>query len=86
MAGPQISDHALLRFVERSGGMDIDALRTALAQSLARAHAAARSITRSDYLIRVDGMLFVVRGEVVTTVIEQGGPMDSARILDKAPR
>lgn len=65
-----ISDHALLRFLERAGGLDIEELRARLTNSLHRAHAAARSLGDSDYLIRSDGLLYVVRGETVTTVVD----------------
>lgn len=68
-----ISDHALLRFLERAGGLDIEELRARLASSLARAHLAARSLGGSDYLIRSDGLVYVVRGETVTTVLEHKG-------------
>lgn len=64
-----VSDHALLRFLERAGELDVEGLRQRLADSLDRAHRAARSISESDYPIRVDGVLFVVRGETVTTVL-----------------
>jgi len=73
VSGPRISDHALVRFLDRGADLDVEQLRTHLAASLGRAHAAARSITASDYLIRADGMLFVVRGDLVTTVLEDTG-------------
>jgi hypothetical protein len=67
-----VSDHALLRFLERAGGLDVAGLRLALEDSLARAHGAARSVAACDYLIRADGLLYVVRGDTVTTVLEDG--------------
>jgi hypothetical protein len=76
-----VSDHALLRFLERAGGLDIDELRTRLATSLARAHAAARTLGDSDYLIRSDGMVYVVRGETVTTVLADKEPHGLAATL-----
>lgn len=81
MSGPQISDHALLRFFERCGGMDVEGARAGLRTSLARAHEAARGLSQSDYLITVDGTLFVVRGETVTTVLEAGPTAQHARAL-----
>lgn len=65
-----VSDHALLRFLERGAALDVEALRLRLAESLERAHRAALSIGAGDYLIRSNGLLFVVREEVVTTVIQ----------------
>lgn len=76
-----ISDHALLRFLERAGGLDIEELRARLGNSLERAHEAARSVSDSDYLIRADGLLYVVREETVTTVIEHKDPISAAAIL-----
>lgn len=76
-----VSDHALLRFLERAGGLDIEELRTRLTNSLARAHAAARSLGSSDYLIRSDGMLYVVRGETVTTIVDDKEPVYRASTL-----
>ena len=78
-----VSDHALLRFLERAGGLDVEELRARLTNSLVRAHAAARSLGNSDYLIRSDGLLYVVRGEIVTTVVEQKGPAGSAATLEQ---
>jgi hypothetical protein len=69
-----VSDHALLRFLERAGGLDIEELRVRLTNSLVRAHAAARTLGKGDYLIRSDGLLYVVRGETVTTVVEDKTP------------
>lgn len=66
-----VSDHALLRFLERAAGMDIEDLRLRLNTSLARAHSAARELSGSDYLIKADGLIYVVRGETVTTVIPE---------------
>jgi hypothetical protein len=76
-----VSDHALLRFLERAGGLDIEELRARLTNSLVRAHVAARSLGNSDYLIRSDGMLYVVRGEIVTTVVDDKEPRGRAATL-----
>jgi len=76
-----VSDHALLRFLERAAGLDIEGLRANLNGSLARAHAAARSLSGSDYLIRADGMVYVVRGDTVTTIIEDKDPIGLASTL-----
>lgn len=81
MSGPAITDHALLRFLERGAGCDVETLREQLEQSLARAHEAARKMNSSDYLIKMDGLTFVVRGENVTTVLETGAPGREAHQL-----
>ena len=81
MAKPRITDHALIRFLERAGNIDVEALRAQLEDGLVRAHTAARSISESDYLINVDGMVVVVRGECVTTVLDADEPKGNARQL-----
>lgn len=68
MRGPTITDHALLRFLERGGGMDVEGLRTALSASLARAHHAACQLGEEEYLVKVGDSTFVVRDGSVTTV------------------
>lgn len=80
-AGPHVSDHALVRFLDRGGGFDVETLRARIAASLARAHDAARIVSVSDYLVTVDGMTFVVCGETVTTVLEDAQPGQKARAL-----
>jgi len=81
LSAPQISDHALVRFLERVGGMEIEAVRDALAASLHRAHQAARTLGRNDFLIRVDGAVYVVRGDVVVTVLDDKDPRDHAHSI-----
>lgn len=76
-----VSDHALLRFLERAGGLAIEELRAQLNASLARAHEAARTLGDADYLIRSDGLLYVVRGDTVTTVLEDKDPIGRASTL-----
>lgn len=83
MSGPKISDHALVRLLERAGGLDIEQLREEVSISLENAFSAARSISQSDFLIRVDGMVYVVRGSVVTTVLDDKEPRDQAFALRK---
>lgn len=69
MSGPRISDHALVNFLERMGGLNVETLRTLLQSSFDRAHSAARSISDSDYLILADRMVYVVRGDTVTAIL-----------------
>lgn len=64
-----ISDHALIRFIERAGGFDVEGLRSAVAASLDRAAAAAAQIGAEDYTIRADGLIYRVRSSVVVTVV-----------------
>jgi hypothetical protein len=68
----RVSDHAVLRFLGRSSGLDVEALRRAMAASLARATAAAELIGGGEYLIVADGLTYVVRDRVVVTVLDRG--------------
>jgi hypothetical protein len=65
----RVSDHAIVRYLERVGGFDIDGLR---AQIAARLQAAADAGASS---IRVDDHLFILgddlTGPVVVTVLEK---------------
>ena len=84
MTTPRISDHALVRFLERAGGLDVDQLRSAIGASLARAHTAAVEIGGGDHLIVADGLTWVVRGGVVVTVAPRGSAeVDALRILPR---
>lgn len=65
-----VSDHALVRFLERAGGMDVESVRMSLQVGLSRAAAAARGMGDSDFVIKMDGHLFVVRDDLVTTVLD----------------
>lgn len=84
MGALHVSDHALVRFLERGAGLDIEALRKNLAQSLQRAHYAAATIGAGDYLIKSDGLLFVVRGDAVTTVLDDVNPGQAAHALARS--
>lgn len=64
-----VSDHALLRFMQRAGGIDVEELRAAVAASLERAGAAAEAIGACDYSIRADGLVYCIRAGVVVTVL-----------------
>lgn len=77
-----VSDHALVRFLERAGGMDVESVRMSLQVGLSRAASAARGMGDSDFIIKMDGHQFVVRGDVVTTVVDA----DRANALGRAER
>jgi hypothetical protein len=73
-----VSDHALLRFMERAGDIDVDGLRAGLARSLTRAIAVGDKLNASDYRIVVDGLIYVVRDNVITTVLLEDMPTTKA--------
>jgi hypothetical protein len=69
----RVSDHALVRFLERAGGFDLAPLRTAIQASLNRAVAVADEIGSSSYTVRADGLRYVIRDGVVVTINHDGG-------------
>ncbi len=69
----QISDHALVRFLERAGGFRPEPLRAAIAASLGRAHHAARRMGATRFKIVADGLAYVVVDDVVVTITDEGG-------------
>ncbi|RIA44066.1 hypothetical protein DFR49_2302 [Hephaestia caeni] len=76
MSGAKLSDHALIRLLERGAQIDLERLRLTVEASLARAAAAARSIGGGDYLITIDGLSYLVRDDTVVTVLDK----DSERL------
>lgn len=82
MPAIEVSNHALLRWLERTGAMDIEQMRAWLAASLDRAASAAARIEATRYLIVADGMVYVVEDGTVITVLDDDG-RHHARILDR---
>lgn len=71
MARPlRVCDHALLRFIERVGGLDVEGLRRHLAQSLGRAAGAAEQLGQREMTVAADGFHYVVVKGVVITVLD----------------
>lgn len=58
-----VSDHAVLRYLERAHGVDIQAIR---------AHLAGRAATAADLgaiAVKIEGVKLVLRGRVLVTVL-----------------
>lgn len=68
-----VSDHALLRFLERAGGYDPEPLRKILAGSLARAATSAKTVGLKRYSILADGLCYVVVDDTVVTITADAG-------------
>ena len=67
----QVTDHALVRFLERSGALDVEQLRGLIASSLERGRKAAeRAGTVGEFAIVVDGLRYVIDNGVLVTVLE----------------
>ena len=62
----RVSDHAVVRWLERVQGMDIEAVRTEIGRrvDLAREHPGASGVISG-------GFIYKLQGEVVTTVTPQ---------------
>ena len=67
----RVTDHALIRFLERSGAMQFDTLRAAIAASLERAAAAAELLGSTDCVIVADGLKYVIEDGILVTVLDQ---------------
>ena len=78
MAKLRVSDHALVRWLQRSGALDFEPVRSQLAVSLERAFTAAEALGSSQFLILADGLVYVVRDGVVVTVLPDNGRHASA--------
>jgi hypothetical protein len=61
-----VSDHAILRFLERECGLDVEGLRDQLAEVTARGIAAGAPI------VKWGGARFLISGGVVVTVLPRG--------------
>jgi hypothetical protein len=66
----KITDHALVRFLDRSGAAEIETLRLTLSHSLERARVGAQRAGIVDYVILADGLRYVVKDDVLVTVLE----------------
>ena len=71
----RISDHALVRFLDRAGGLDVEGLRVRIERALARAAMVADRVGARDYAIHADGLTYHVRDGTVVTVVPQRRPL-----------
>lgn len=66
-----VTDHAFVRFLERSGALDVEQLRALISGSLERGRKMAERAGTADYIIVVDGLRYVVEGGNLVTVIAE---------------
>ena len=76
-----VSDHALVRFLERAGGLDVESLRALLGASLSRAGRTAKAIGAGEFAVVADGLVYVIERGVVVTVLS-----DHMRVRYRARR
>lgn len=68
----RVTDHALVRFLERAGGLDVEGLRASIAASLERAATAAALLGADEVDVHADGLVYVVRDGTVITITRDG--------------
>lgn len=78
-----VSNHALFRWMERSGLIDVEALRMMLSVALDRGYQAAAAMDQGEILILSAGLVYVVRDGTVITVLTEDGRHNHARVLSK---
>lgn len=65
---PSVPDHAVIRYLERAKGVDIDGVRRHIAGLVQR------GVKAQGDAVVVEGVKFVLRGNVVVTVIGKDWP------------
>jgi hypothetical protein len=60
----RVTDHALVRFLERAGGLDVEGLRVHLAASLTAAATVAARLGDCEVKIVVDGLTYVLHPDI----------------------
>jgi len=65
----RVSDHALVKFLQRAGGFEIEALRAGIEGSLKRAMTAAADVGAGSLTIEADGLRYVIRNNIVVTIL-----------------
>ncbi|WP_225205366.1 hypothetical protein [Novosphingobium huizhouense] len=75
----KVSDHALFRWMERAGVVDVEKIRTALAQSLDRAWQAGAEMSGGELLVLSAGLVYVIRNGTLVTVLHEDGRHNHAR-------
>lgn len=70
----RVSDHALVCFLDRVAGLDVEAVRRALAAGLARPVDMAERIGGGDYTIKIDGVVYVVKDGMLVTIMDRLRP------------
>jgi hypothetical protein len=64
----QVSDVALLRFLERAGAIDVESLRAMIELSLKRAVTAAGKLDAAEFTVTADGLSYIVRDNIVVNI------------------
>ena len=78
-----VSDHALLRWLERAKVLDVEAVRAMLEASLERAFAAGSGLGAARFSIVADGLIYLVRGDTIVTVLVDEGQGTHVKALNE---
>jgi len=84
-----VTDHAMLAFIERDIGIELELVRLAIAANVARAVAAAAELGLTDYNVRAGGVFYLVRRGAVVSIQPEAtcaGPETRARSLPSCRR
>jgi hypothetical protein len=68
----RVSDHALLRFLQRGHELPIEDMREQLALDLQRLARPADALGAGQFAIKNDGLTYVVKSGIVVTVLGRG--------------
>lgn len=74
---PSVPDHAVLRYLERKHNVDIEAIRRHIRELVTR------GVEKNGDAVVVDGVKFVLRGNVVVTVLDRRWPAQKHREEDR---
>jgi len=77
----RVSDHALVKWIARTGTLEVELVREALRLSLQAAADAAATLQSSNFIILADGLVYHVRDNTLVTVLDDGGEHVRARVL-----
>ena len=58
-----ISDHALVRYLDRVKGVDVDKMKQEMSTDILKS-----SVNQGATSVRIDGFTYVIRNKIVTTV------------------
>lgn len=74
---PAVPDHAVLRYLERKHGVDIEAIRQHIRALVTR------GVDKKGDAVVIEGVKFVLRGNVVVTVLDRRWPAQKHREEDR---
>jgi len=65
----QVSDHAVVRWIERVHGIDMDAIRSRIVAEMGKAVAMGKRVGQDTFTVRAGSHKFVVKRGVIVTVL-----------------